>query len=409
MPLSFSLPTGRRVLLLDAALALWAAAWIAMGVAVASSVDDLVILPDTFTSVGGAIEGSGRAIGALELPVVGNPLRRPGAEVREAGREVASSGRAGRDEVEHASNLLGLAIALIPTLPLLVLYLPPRVGRELEAQALRRTLGESAGDPALERLLAERAAELEAAELDSRLAEDRVDVTLPGDPPRPAGRLHLITETRREIEDVFVGLGFSVVEGPEVELDHYNFTALNMPPDHPARLMQDTFYFTGDALLRTHTSPMQVRSMEAQAPPIYVIVPGKVYRRDSDATHTPMFHQIEGLAVDEDITLADLRGVLLEAARAIFGAEREIRLRASYFPFTEPSVEVDVSCFNCDDGFLRDGSRCPVCRGEGWMEILGAGMVDPNVFGYVREHGYDPERHQGFAWGMGIERIAMLK
>ena len=273
------------------------------------------------------------------------------------------------------------------------------VGRE--ANAVRQ---------ALERLLEERSAVLERAELDLRLRGDRIDVTLPGDPPQPAGRLHLITETRREIEDVFVGLGFSVVEGPEVELDHYNFTALNMPPDHPARMMQDTFYFTGDVLLRTHTSPMQVRAMELQEPPIYVVVPGKVYRRDSDATHTPMFHQIEGLAVDEDITLADLQGVLLEVARAIFGADREIRLRASYFPFTEPSVEVDVSCFRCGGtGTLPDGGRDPLCKGSGWIEILGAGMVDPNVYGFVAEHGYDPERVQGFAFGMGIERIAMLR
>jgi phenylalanyl-tRNA synthetase alpha chain len=262
----------------------------------------------------------------------------------------------------------------------------------------------------LERRLAERAAALESAELDARLRSDRVDVTLPGDPPVPAGRLHLVTQTRREIEDVFVGLGFTVVEGPEIELDYYNFTALNIPPGHPARMMQDTFYTSDGALLRTHTSPMQVRAMEAQAPPIYIVVPGKVYRRDLDATHTPMFHQIEGLAVDEDITLADLQGVLLELARAIFGAEREIRLRPSYFPFTEPSVEVDVWCFACDGtGALPDGARDPLCKGSGWIEILGAGMVDPNLFEFVRERGYDPERVQGFAFGLGIERIAMLK
>ena len=162
-------------------------------------------------------------------------------------------------------------------------------------------------------------------------------------------------------------------------------------------------------MLRTHTSPMQIRAMEQQPPPLYVIVPGRIYRRDSDATHTPQFHQVEGLAVDEDITLADLKGTLLAFARAIFGDERDVRLRPHFFPFTEPSVEVDVSCFNCKDGCLRDGSRCPLCKGEGWIEILGAGEVDPNVFEYVREHGYDPERVQGFAFGMGIERIAMLK
>ncbi len=235
-------------------------------------------------------------------------------------------------------------------------------------------------------------------------------MTLPGDPPARAGHLHLITQTRREIEDVFLGLGFSVAEGPEVEYDYYNFTALNHPPGHPARMLQDTFYLSEDVLLRTHTSPMQVRAMELQEPPIYVIVPGKTYRRDSDATHTPMFHQVEGLAVDEDITLADLQGVLLEFARAIFGPERDIRLRPHYFPFTEPSVEVDVSCFGCDgNGWLADGSRCPLCKGSGWIEILGSGMVDPNVLGFVAGNGYDPERVQGFAFGMGIERIAMLK
>ncbi|GAC1528065.1 MAG: phenylalanine--tRNA ligase subunit alpha [Thermoleophilaceae bacterium] len=263
---------------------------------------------------------------------------------------------------------------------------------------------------ALEQLLAERERALSGAELEARLTQDRIDPTLPGDPPARVGHLHLISATRREIEDIFVGLGFSVVEGPEVELDYYNFTALNMPPAHPARAMQDTFYFADERVLRTHTSPMQVRSMEAQEPPIYVIVPGRVYRRDSDATHTPMFHQIEGLAIDEDITMGDLRGVLLEFARAIFGDEREIRLRASYFPFTEPSVEVDVSCFRCaGTGTLADGSRDGLCKGSGWIEILGAGMVDPNVLGFVAERGYDPDRVQGFAFGMGLERIAMLR
>jgi phenylalanyl-tRNA synthetase alpha chain len=263
---------------------------------------------------------------------------------------------------------------------------------------------------ALERRLAERSSQLEAAELERRLSEDRVDVTLPGDPPRPLGHLHLVSQTRREMEDIFLGLGFSVVEGPEVELDYYNFTALNIPEGHPARGEMDTFYLSEEVLLRAHTSPMQIRAMERQGPPIYIVVPGRVYRRDSDATHTPMFHQLEGLAVDEEITLADLQGVLLEFARAMFGPERRIRLRSGYFPFTEPSVEVDISCFRCDaTGRLADGSRCPLCRGSGWIEILGSGMVDPNVYGFVRESGYDPERVQGFAFGMGIDRIAMLK
>ena len=297
------------------------------------------------------------------------------------------------------------------------------LGRKAELTTMLRSIGDLPAEQrgpvgkggnevkrALEAALDERTGLLESGELDERLRSESIDVTLPGDPPRPGGHLHLITETRREIEDVFVGLGFSVAEGPEVEYDYYNFTALNHPPGHPARMLQDTFYFSEDVLLRTHTSPMQVRAMELQEPPIYIVVPGKCYRRDSDATHTPMFHQVEGLAIDEDITLADLQGVLLAFARAIFGAEREIRLRASYFPFTEPSVEVDVSCFKCQGrGYLPDGSHCNLCKGSGWIEILGAGMVDPNVYGFVADRGYDPERVQGFAFGMGIERIAMLR
>ena len=262
---------------------------------------------------------------------------------------------------------------------------------------------------ALEAAIEDRRAELEAGELEQRLAADVLDVTLPGSPVQPVGRLHVLTATRREIEDVFVGLGFRVVEGPESDLVYYNFDALNHSPQHPSRLESDTFYLSDDVVLRTHTSPMQVRAMEAQPPPIYIVVPGRTYRRDNDATHTPQFHQIEGLAVDEDITLADLQGTLLAFARAIFGDDREVRLRPHFFPFTEPSIECDVSCFNCRQGFLRDGSRCPLCKGTSWIEILGAGMVDPNVFEYVREHGYDPERVQGFAFGMGIERIAFLQ
>jgi len=276
----------------------------------------------------------------------------------------------------------------------------------------RGPVGKAANEvrAALERLLEERTDALGAGELDRRLAEDRVDVTLPGDPPPALGALHLITQTRREIEDIFVGLGFKVAEGPEVEYDYYNFTSLNHPPDHPARMLQDTFYFSDDVLLRTHTSPMQTRVMEDEPPPVYFIFPGKVYRRDSDATHTPMFHQVEGLAIDENITLADLQGVLLEFARAMFGPERSVRLRPHYFPFTEPSVEVDVSCFQCGgSGELPDGSRDSLCKGSGWIEILGSGMVDPNVLDFVRENGYDKDRVQGWAFGMGIERIAMLK
>ena len=262
---------------------------------------------------------------------------------------------------------------------------------------------------ALEALIESRGSDLSRSELEHKLESDAVDVTLPGRPPQPVGRLHLLTATRREIEDVFLGLGFRIAEGPEVETVYYNFDGLNFDVTHPTRGRADTFYVAGDVVLRTHTSPMQLRAMEAEPPPLYVIVPGRTYRRDSDATHTPQFHQIEGLAVDEDVTLADLKGTLLAFARAIFGPDREVRLRPHFFPFTEPSVEVDVSCFNCKRGHLRDGSRCPVCKGTEWLEILGSGMVDPNVFGYVEEHGYDPERVQGFAFGMGIERIAMLK
>ena len=298
------------------------------------------------------------------------------------------------------------------------------LGRKAELTTILRGIAELPGDErgavgaaanrtrkALEELLEGRAAELDAAELDERLASDRIDVTLPGAPARPAGHPHLITRTTRQIEDVMTGLGYRVVEGPEIEHDYYNFTALNHPPGHPARMLQDTFYVQShpDVLLRTHTSPVQTRAMESQPPPIFLIMPGKVYRRDSDATHTPMFHQVEGLAIGEGITLADLKGTLEELLRAIFGEQRQIRMRPHFFPFTEPSVEVDVSCFNCESGFLRDGSRCHLCKGTGWIEILGSGMVDPNVFGYVREHGYDPERVQGFAFGMGIERIAFLK
>jgi phenylalanyl-tRNA synthetase alpha chain len=289
---------------------------------------------------------------------------------------------------------------------------------ELPAEE-RAATGKAANEArkALEAAIDARAGELAAQELDQRLERDRVDITLDGDPAPQIGRQHLITQTRREIEDVFIGLGFNVADGPEVETVYYNFDALNFDSTHPSRLMSDTFYvgpapdiFDPQALLlRVHTSPVQVRAMEQHPPPLYIIVPGRTYRPDNDATHTPQFHQVEGLAVDTDITLGDLQGTLLAFARAIFGDGRQVRLRPHFFPFTEPSVEVDVSCFNCNRGYMPDGSRCPVCRGESWIEILGAGMVDPNVFEYVRKFGYDPERIQGFAFGMGIERIAMLK
>jgi phenylalanyl-tRNA synthetase alpha chain len=275
----------------------------------------------------------------------------------------------------------------------------------------RAAMGKSANQArqALERAIERRGSELAAGELQQRLADDRVDVTLGGDPLSPLGRLHLLTQTRREMEDIFIALGFNVAEGPEVETVYYNFDALNTPITHPSRARTDTFYISDETLLRTQTSPVQIRAMESQPPPIYIVMPGRVYRPDSDPTHTPQFHQMEGLAVDVDITLADLKGTLQSFARAMFGPEREVRLRPSFFPFTEPSVEVDVSCFNCRGGVTADGGRCPICKGTAWLEILGAGMVDPNVLGHVREHGYDPEEVQGFAFGMGIERVAMLK
>jgi phenylalanyl-tRNA synthetase alpha chain len=296
------------------------------------------------------------------------------------------------------------------------------LGRKSQLTATLRSIGELPPDQrgpvgksanevrqALEALIAQRTEELRASELDRRLSEDRIDVTLPGDPPQPAGRLHLVSQIRRQMEDVFVGLGFSVLEGPEVEYGYYNFTALNHPAEHPARNPRDTFYFAEQVLLRTHTSPMQVRAMEVTEPPIYVVVPGRVYRPDTpDATHVPMFHQLEGLAIDENITLADLQGVLLAFARQLFGEDTRVRLRPGYFPFTEPSVEVDVSCFRCGGTGFEGSQRCGTCKGEAWIEILGSGMVDPNVLDYVRDAGYDNERVQGFAFGMGIERIASV-
>lgn len=253
----------------------------------------------------------------------------------------------------------------------------------------------------IERALAERKAALAEVERAARLAQETIDITLPGTPIF-LGYWHPLNVVRREIEDIFLGMGFSIAEGPEVELDYYNFEALNLPKDHPARDMQDTFFIDGEALLRTHTSPVQVRTLEKTAPrvPVKIICPGKVYRRDDDATHSPMFHQVEGLAVDTRITFADLKGVLAEFARRMFGPHTRTRFRPSYFPFTEPSAEVDISCVICK------GEGCRVCSGSGWLEILGAGMVHPRV---LEISGYDAEKVTGFAFGMGIERIAMVK
>ncbi len=253
----------------------------------------------------------------------------------------------------------------------------------------------------IEAALETRMGEVSAREREERLREEAVDVTLPG-VPLPKGHLHPSLRIVDEVVDFFVGLGYRVAEGPEIETDYYNFTALGIPPGHPARTMQDTF-FVGDGLvLRTQTSPMQIRAMLGQDPPVYVVCPGRTYRRDSDPTHTPMFHQVEGLAVDRGLTLAHLKGTLAAMARHVFGETVEIRLRPSYFQFTEPSVEMDVSCFVCGG----TDPKCKVCKGAGWLEMLGAGMVDPGV---LEEVGYDPEEYTGFAFGMGPDRMAMVK
>ena len=323
------------------------------------------------------------------------------AELKAEG-EAAIAGASGTDALEQARvRFLGRK-AELPNMLRGVAQLPPE-----ERGAVGRAANEARR--ALEAAVEARRSELERSELDGAWPPTCSTSRCPARPPQPVGRLHLLTAVRRELEDVFLGLGFRVVEGPEVDTVYYNFDALNHDAVHPARLASDTFYVDDDIVLRTHTSPMQIRAMELNPPPLYIVIPGRTYRRDNDRTHTPQFHQLEGLAVDEDITLADLQGTLLAFAQAIFGDERDVRLRPHFFPFTEPSVELDVSCFNCQKGFLRDGSRCPICKGEGWIELLGAGEVDPNVFEYVRDYGYDPARHRGFAWGMGIERIAALK
>lgn len=260
-----------------------------------------------------------------------------------------------------------------------------------------RALNEAKG--ALEAALKARQEALKKLQRQEELKTRALDVTLPGKRPAP-GRIHPLRQVQDELLSVFVKMGYSVVEGPDVETDWHNFEALNFPKDHPARDMQDTFFLPGGLLLRTHTSPVQVRTMLAQKPPIQVVIPGATYRHDSDVTHSPMFHQLEILCVDQGITLADLKGTLLAFVEAIYGRGVKIRLRPSFFPFTEPSAEVDVSCVFCR------GEGCRVCKFSGWIEILGAGMVDPNVF---LACGYDPETVTGFAAGLGIERIAMLK
>lgn len=282
----------------------------------------------------------------------------------------------------------GVLTLLLRSVPRLPANERPIVGREAnEAKAEIES--------EIERRLAERKAE------EHRLKRElqKIDLTLPGRRP-PLGTVHPLNRVLDEIIEIFLGLGFAIAEGPEVESDFYNFEALNIPKDHPARDMQDTFYLSGEVLLRTHTSPVQIRTMMAHKPPVRIICPGKVYRRDADITHSPMFHQVEGLAVDKAITMGDLKGTLALFAREMFGADAEIRFRPSFFPFTEPSAEVDVRCFFCR------GDGCRVCKQSGWLEIGGSGMVHPQV---LRNVGYDSEEVTGWAFGMGVERIAMLK
>ncbi|MBI5641020.1 MAG: phenylalanine--tRNA ligase subunit alpha [Nitrospirae bacterium] len=240
---------------------------------------------------------------------------------------------------------------------------------------------------------------LKGREKEKRLLTEKIDITLPGRYTR-FGRKHPINQVLSEIKDIFVSMGFGIEDGPEIELDYYNFEALNIPKDHPARDMQDTFYISDDVVLRTHTSPVQVRVMEKRKPPLKIIVPGKVYRCDADVSHTPMFHQVEGLMIDSDISFGDLKGVIELFFHSFFGKGTPVRFRPSYFPFTEPSAEVDIGCIFCA------GKGCRICKTTGWLEVLGCGMVHPRVFEMA---GYDPEEHSGFAFGMGVERLTMLK
>lgn len=252
---------------------------------------------------------------------------------------------------------------------------------------------------AIEKSLQDKELELKEESFKKQLLAESLDITLRGK-YIPFGRPHPLNQILSDITDIFIRMGFSVEEGPEVEFDYYNFEALNIPKDHPARDMQDTFYISDEIVLRTHTSPVQIRVMEKKKPPIRIIAPGKVYRCDADITHTPMFHQIEGLMVDKGITFSNLKGILEAFLHEMFGVKTPVRFRPSFFPFTEPSAEVDIGCILCD------GVGCKVCKGTGWLEIMGAGMVHPKVFENV---GYDPEEYSGFAFGMGVERITMLK
>ncbi|MCR4425654.1 MAG: phenylalanine--tRNA ligase subunit alpha [Firmicutes bacterium] len=314
------------------------------------------------------------------------------SDVMRAAMEAVKAARSTKDLEEVRVRFLGRKGELTSLLRMMG-QLPVESRREFGAMV-------NSGRDQLEKALTERAEVLATEEKATRLQAEAIDVTMPGRRPS-LGAIHPLTRGIREITEIFVRMGFQVVEGPEVETDFYNFEALNTPRYHPARDVQDTFYITESILLRTHTSPMQVREMESHNPPVRVVVPGKVYRRDQiDPRHSPVFHQVEGLLVDRGITFADLKGTLTQFAQEFYGRDRRVRFRPHYFPFTEPSAEMDVSCAICQ------GSGCRTCKGEGWIEILGSGMVHPNV---LRAVGYDPSELSGFAFGMGVERIVMLK
>jgi phenylalanyl-tRNA synthetase alpha chain len=349
------------------------------------------------------VEEARRALKALEeAQSVPNPVE----EARRALEFLEEVGRL----VEDAWTSIESAQTLAELEQLRIEYL----GRSAELTEMKKSIRElpvelrpqvggaaNRASRGIEAALEARWAELSAAKRQERLRTEAVDVTLPGT-PYPKGSLHPSQRVIEELVDFFVGLGYRVAEGPEVETDYYNFTALNIPPGHPARGMQDTFFLDEGLVLRTHTSPVQIRTMLSQEPPIYIVCPGRVYRRDSDPTHTPMFNQVEGLAVDRGLTLGHLKGTLTAMARNVFGETVRLRLRPSYFQFTEPSVEMDVSCFVCDG----EDPNCKVCKGAGWLEMGGAGMVDPAV---LEEVGYDSEEYTGFAFGMGPDRMAMVK
>ena len=349
------------------------------------------------------VEEARRALKALEeAQSVPNPVE----EARRALEFLEEVGRL----VEDAWTSIESAQTLAELEQLRIEYL----GRSAELTEMKKSIRElpvelrpqvggaaNRASRGIEAALEARWAELSAAKRQERLRTEAVDVTLPGT-PYPKGSLHPSQRVIDELVDFFVGLGYRVAEGPEVETDYYNFTALNIPPGHPARGMQDTFFLDEGLVLRTHTSPVQIRTMLSQEPPVYIVCPGRVYRRDSDPTHTPMFNQVEGLAVDRGLTLGHLKGTLTAMARNVFGETVRLRLRPSYFQFTEPSVEMDVSCFVCDG----EDPNCKVCKGAGWLEMGGAGMVDPAV---LEEVGYDSEEYTGFAFGMGPDRMAMVK